>query len=355
MKKLIRLIIGNLVVLACILSVLAVGTELVARTQPRSSFLSFHPKLGFTLTPNTEGHYRGFSYLNPNPRIQTDIRINSLGIRGPERSLARQPDTFRVVALGDSFVQAFEVPYEQSFYGYSEARAEQVGAKLEIIPMGVMGYGQAQELLWFQELGTRFQPDVVVLFLFFGNDISDNSREILFSRGRPYFELRDGKVVLTTLPGGPSRFKYWASEYLRSYPLYKDLGSRIKPLLQLSNRLGLANNQAGNADTENSEERVKKVRRGYDLTFALIDELRRVTSLDGTHFVLVYHGNAPSGSGVDSEGLTRQFCQRTQLDCLNLNPLLKKAEENFIPDDGHWSPAGHQLVADALWDYWFSQ
>ena len=42
------------------------------------------------------------------------IEINSDGWRGPETSLEHPAGTFRIALLGDSFIEAFEVPFNQT-------------------------------------------------------------------------------------------------------------------------------------------------------------------------------------------------------------------------------------------------
>ena len=83
----------------------------------------------------------------------------------------------------------------------------------EVISFGVNGYGTAQELLVLQDKVWQYDPDVVVLAFFTGNDIWNNSRRLDGHKDRPYFILEDGRLVLDDSNGKTSRFmakKYWA-------------------------------------------------------------------------------------------------------------------------------------------------
>ena len=49
---------------------------------------------------------------------------------------------------------------------------------VEVLNLGVGGYGTAQQLLTLEEDGLRYRPDLVVLGFFLGNDVQNNSRAI---------------------------------------------------------------------------------------------------------------------------------------------------------------------------------
>jgi hypothetical protein len=77
------------------------------------------PLLGWRHEPNAEG-----TYVGPRPwpvEWSTPLRINSLGLRGPELE-AVPPGGYRVLALGDSLTAAFEVPYEETFTALLEEK-----------------------------------------------------------------------------------------------------------------------------------------------------------------------------------------------------------------------------------------
>jgi hypothetical protein len=87
--------------------------------------------------------------------------INSKGLRDREYSYRKPPDKIRVVALGDSLTFGEGIPFGDRFTDIAEQRFR----NLEVITMGVPGYGLDQMLLTFAEEGVKYQPDVVVVFL----------------------------------------------------------------------------------------------------------------------------------------------------------------------------------------------
>ena len=350
--KLLRLVLINVAVFISLLGFCFLVVEIWARTQPRNMFIEFDPVLGFRLKPDVEGIYRGLSVLHPNPEIHTKVQINSLGLRGPEVSIGKPPGVRRLLILGDSFVEAFEVPYEQTFYARLEKMAQAAGHfPLQVLSMGVMGYGTAQELLWLRQNGNLIKPDVVLLILFLGNDVVDNSRALHFSGARPYFDLVGNQLELVSLPNALNRYKYWAAEHIRSFLLYKELAVRFSGIRQLLDRFSLDNNP-GRGSTAPRTQSDPRPYRGYQLTFALVKEMQRTTKKLGSHLLVAYYGDYQTGLPEDGSELTAAFCIREKVECLNLNPDVNPDPRNVVPNDGHWSVAGHRVVADSLWRQW---
>lgn len=256
--------------------------------------------------------------------------------------------------IGDSFVQAFEVRYEETFYSLLEAYAStSEGPHLEAIPMGVMSYGTAQELLWLRDMGVKFEPDLIILVVYLGNDISDNSKALLYTQTKPYFTLQDGALSLTDMPGRFARVRYWLAKHLRSYLVLREVIFRLVPLRQTAIRLGLVNRPMGNDEKEGNRNRIR--RDAFDLTFALIREIVQTAKKAGSDFGIAYSGKTQTGLNMDSDTLFEQFCEREALDCLSLNPALDSDELNFVPNDDHWSAKGHQVVADLFWRRWIDR
>lgn len=352
--RVVRLVLGNLLVFACIMGFAACGLEVWARTQPENAFVGFDPVLGYALRPHAEGVYRGLSMLAPNPAIRTEVHVNSMGLRGPERDPDPAPGRPRALIVGDSFVQAFEVPYERTFYALDEARAAALGTPIELVPMGVMGYGQGQELLWLRDRGVALRPELVVAVFFVNNDIADNSYALTPSNIRPYFELVDGQLELRHRAGTAARIKYQAATWLRSYRIYKELGGRIGILRSLASRLGVTNLQKRGrpADRTRADARLRDA---FELTFALLREMRRTAVEAGSDFAVAYMGDSRTGSEASAHELVERFCHEAEIDCLDLNQGMAGHEEYFIPSDHHWSEAGHRVVAERMWERWFAK
>ena len=59
---------------------------------------------------------------------------------------------------------------------------------------GVDGYGTAQELMTLQRKVWAYQPDIVVLAIFLGNDIRNNSVVLEGDQCRPFYVYDKGQI-----------------------------------------------------------------------------------------------------------------------------------------------------------------
>lgn len=93
-------------------------------------------------------------------------RYGSLGARGPrEYAPAPPPGTLRAVACGDSFTHCDFVADADTW----QARMEAADPRLEVLNLGVGGYGTDQALLRFRRDGAALAPDVVLIGMLLEN------------------------------------------------------------------------------------------------------------------------------------------------------------------------------------------
>jgi hypothetical protein len=129
----------------------------------------FSPNRHHQLVPNSKYHHKEleFNYLWEN---------NSLGMRDRPRMKETPPNTFRILFLGDSMVQGYGVPLEQSMVYLLENSINQPprSQKIEILNGGIFGYSPLLEYLYLQEIFPKVKPDLILVGLFLGNDIGDD-------------------------------------------------------------------------------------------------------------------------------------------------------------------------------------
>ncbi|OLD56782.1 MAG: hypothetical protein AUI54_05000 [Acidobacteria bacterium 13_1_40CM_2_56_5] len=152
-------------------------------------FWEFDPAIGMKLIRGKEGRaiQRGI--------FDTRIKVNSVGFRDREHTPQKPAGTRRVVLLGDSFLEAMQVPFDRSITPLLENRLQGKIGKTELINLSVSGTGTAREYLALREYGLTYKPDLVLTF-FVGNDVSDNSWRL---QGKPYIPYprttADGDLV----------------------------------------------------------------------------------------------------------------------------------------------------------------
>lgn len=161
---------GRLVLLCASLVLCGLALEAGLRLASRSAFprgyYRVDPRSGLlAATP----HWRGYraSEFGTIP-----LRTNRLGFRGPLLDPGARGR--RVLVIGDSFVQAVHVRDEDTA---GRRLAERSGGALQVMEVGMPGWGQGDALRWLATYGGEFQPDVVVVSAYLGNDLSvDNMR-----------------------------------------------------------------------------------------------------------------------------------------------------------------------------------
>jgi len=108
----------------------------------------------------------------------------------------KKQGVIRVVTLGDSMTQGFEVNQEQTYSAVIERHLAEHGIQTEVINMGVSGFSTAEELVLLENEAIKYNPDYVVLG-FYANDFEDNIKAGLFL-------LENGELVTkkkTHVPG----------------------------------------------------------------------------------------------------------------------------------------------------------
>ena len=113
---------------------------------------------------------------------------NSRGLRDTREFAYDKPEgTVRVVALGDSHTQGYEVRQEATYSAVLERYLTKRGVRAEVLNAGVSGFSTAEALAFLENEGYKYRPDVVVLG-FYANDYEDNLKAGLFS-------LESGRLV----------------------------------------------------------------------------------------------------------------------------------------------------------------
>jgi hypothetical protein len=146
---------------------------------------------GWVLRPGAEGWFRGEG--------RAYVRINRDGLRDRDHDFAKPAGAYRIAILGDSMAEAMQVDRENAFPALLERDlagcAALHGQKPEVINLGVNGYGTAQELIALREQGWKYQPDLVLLAFFLGNDVRNNHPVLNAEPASPYFVFRGSELV----------------------------------------------------------------------------------------------------------------------------------------------------------------
>jgi lysophospholipase L1-like esterase len=155
-------------------------------------YTEYDPALGWRKKKNSMVTYKRREYT-------VEVRINSQGLRDPERPVEPDPRTFRVLALGDSFVEGYTVDLGRTVTQRLESRLKAAGCPAEVINGATAAYSTDQEYLFYKTEGARYRPSLVLLF-FYWNDVVYTDRQDYFGTPKPAFEMGGGKLRLHRYP-----------------------------------------------------------------------------------------------------------------------------------------------------------
>lgn len=356
---------------------------------------TFDAELGLALRPGAEGVFREEGDAN--------FRINSQGLRDAEHAIVKPPGVVRIAVLGDSFAEALQVPVRDTFWAVLERRLAGCpaldGRRVEALNFGVSGYSTAQSLIALRRKVWRYDPDIVLLAFFAGNDVTDNAFALSGYARRPYFRLEEGRLVLDD---GFLKDRRLRLQRLAWTGLVDPLIDRSR-LVQLLNevrrkrfggpgRAVVAERQAeaGGADATRPPEAgvpasvfrppaTPAWRQAWRVTEALIMAISRETRARGAEFWLVtlsvgwqvhpdpaVRHRRMRALGAETafypEQRLRAFAVGNGIDILTLAPPLQRlaeAEGVYMhgfndpnPGEGHWNANGHRhagrLIAERL-------
>jgi hypothetical protein len=332
--NLVLLIISTVV--ALLLSeiiVLLMGWRPMYVSPERDRFWRYDSLLGWGHQPGQEGIFE-------TPQFRTSLRINQKGLRDREYSYERENGTGRILVLGDSFAWGYGVEESERF---SELLETSLG--VEVINAGVSGYSTDQELLWFRDEGVKYDADLVIL-VFTGNDIGDNYRELVNTiYYKPRFALEEGQLILKGYPvpraNSQAKLIYFLSQ--RSALAYF-LVQRYFDLLSVYRNFKV---DADKVDISISN--TDSAREPFELTIAQLDEMRSIAKSKEAEFMIVATDgwwNSPSGETYTDFIDTLEAGEFLVLDVESMAGF--DPEAMHIPNDGHWSRAGHEFVAKEI-------
>src|SRR5580765_5075747 len=179
----VRPVLICLVILVAEFAVLEGALRVYGGSEAASSFQSIlmqDPRIGHRLKPDARTRYTTVEF-------STEIVINAQGVRDDQDIGPKAPGERRVLVLGDSLVLSVQVPLEQTFCKQLEARlaAADPAHRWRVINGGVQGYGPVKDWLFYRNVAEAFQPDIVMIVAFVGNDaVEANDDEPSLNAGR---------------------------------------------------------------------------------------------------------------------------------------------------------------------------
>ena len=282
---------------------------------------------------------------------------NSLGYPSREFVRARRQGIFRVVLLGDSFA-AGSVRQDVNF----ASGIERLLPDVEIYNFGLSSLGPRDYRIILETEALSFNPDVVLVAIFVGNDLTDVPVDAGLSFDDPTLArfskrswrlLREWYRQVTGATPSPLLLPQLSTPVIpeKGFNLSRQTYIEVEVERLGLSRLSLreAHEEAlTNALAELRAMRDECRRRGIVFAMAIIpDEFQVNPDLLEE---LLRIGAVPR-EDVDLDLPQRRlldFCRTENIACLDLLPVLAGRRDVYLPQDTHWNETGNLLAAEAL-------
>jgi hypothetical protein len=266
---------------------------------------------------------------------------------------------------------------------------------VEVVNLGVSGYGTDQEYLLWRSLGRRFRPDEVLLVVTPYTDLWENASAAAYDYPKPFFRFSaDGGWKVLNQPVPRAGEESWRPSRTRVEPAADEMRQR-SVLARLAARSALASTALealGRRDglrrwlerariLPERDHRISwepavymepppaETAAQWDLLFRLIALVHKDVVKSGAELrVLVVPTVAqvypdlwedfvrlnplPAGASWDREAPNRRvgaFCREQGIPLIDPLPALRSAARTdlflYYPWNSHWTAAGHRLVA----------
>lgn len=294
--------------------------------------------------------HASFMNLDENTNL---METNNLGFHDREREAAN--DNYRILFIGDSFVEGRQVDTPSLFTMRLEKKFADDGQKVEAINGGVPGTGTAyQYSLWKEFFEPNIKVDHLVLCFFMGNDLVDNNTDLKLSTfgdtDNSFFLGSEGNILATRKQPGllKSTVNYARDHSVLADRMY-EIAYRVKKEVQTESA-GSVGDEGGRIDRSGAWQASEKG------TIALIKRWRSELKEKKIPFDVVVidrPGKVYNKFELEFADRLLTTCAQEKIDCLRLK-LTADPFESYSFDGtnlGHFNYKGHELAAAELYDY----
>lgn len=334
----------------------ALFTRIKPWENPRSNLidrelLHLH-RPGLHFVGEAPGDLVGWLGIATTRKYQVDIQYDQHGFRNNHDLIAA-----KVLAIGDSFIEAGIVPQEQTLPMRLAA-----DLRAPVANLGQSGYGPQQELVVLQRFGLKLDPELVLWFFFEGNDLLDTAR---------YQQVSQTWEATIQAQNGFKSRSFTRNALFFAGELFA--GSSPADGEEARRRSCTLTSAHGTADQTlyfgyNAAPLTANDLASLSVAEGALLEANAATVASGAKFVLVfvpityrvYHDLCdypPDGYGRTwqlSDLPTRlgAWAAANNIAYLDLTPPLRAAAANgelvYFTDDGHWNSAGNAVGAAAV-------
>jgi hypothetical protein len=316
------------------------------------------------------------------------LSYNSAGLRGGEIAYEKPDDLFRILLIGDSYIEAREVNDDETVYAQlNRLLADHKtpdGRRIEVIGAGATGWGTAQSYLYYHVEGYRFSPDLV-MNVFIINDVADNYPALFYPERSIDFVVNDSVTIISSSESKPKTQAMVG--WLNALPEFLQASRTIQLLRQVFFPPLTPLTLISNVPQSHPQDYIflrQPALDGYPEAWDRTERIYQLwdaeTEANGAQLMVlqvdigVSYLRGVVDRHIDKpDWLWDMDLPTSQLERI-LNPLnvpligtrdyyeayasgegLLVHDALFLPTDGHWNPTGHLVTAQRLVDWFVEQ
>ena len=369
-----------------VFSFFLLALELVFRVVRREDALKLsmgHPdfKYHHSLAPNSELHL-----VSSVPgEYDVTAHINNYGFRGSDISVEKKPGQKRIFIVGDSFVFGVGCNDGETVPVSVQKILDPTVQSIQVINAGRGSYSPVTYYLRLRDEIPKFKPDLVIMMLDFSDlrDDWDRERNLVYDKAgnivgaNPYYEY--GKFKLWSFLRSKSVLCiYVHNKVVRTFDKLRKLGFHeyVQTIIRGEKaKAVIARTKENTINFDGrlfmrGEAKADEIKQHFKRTAKYILMSRKLAQDANAKFILVmypygtYVGPEQWGKGrafwgfeqhkVDTDlfafDLVQKFSEENNIPFINLlNDFIHhNNQELFFPYDGHFTPAGNRVAAEAL-------
>ena len=308
------------------------------------------PRVGIRLRPDTRIRYTTVEF-------SAEIGINAQGVRDEEPIGPKAPNERRIVVLGDSLVFSVQVDAAQTFCEQLERRLNDAGGpyRWRVINAGVQGYGPSDYWFFFDRVAAAFEPDIVLVAMFVGNDAieaADGAASV--AAGEPIRSVEPSARRIRRLVRSSVVLQYVRLRWDQLRARFTT-GTPERPLASyLTDAPPVVEQgfEASRAVVTKIADRARSL--GARTGIVLVPARFQTDDADYGH---VKKAVEEAGGVLDRQAASRRFVETltpTGLPILDLQPVLFAQPDRsglFFQRTVHLTPRGHDVVATTIFSF----
>ncbi len=316
----VRLLLAATAVFVTLLTV-EVGARIYAFATNKVRGMTYDAELGWRPLPHISKQGGVWGATRP-------ASTNSQGWRDREHPFAKPAGVRRVVAIGDSFTFGTEVNDGERFTDL----LQQPEHGLDVVNLGVAGYGPDQELRVLETEAFRYEPDVILLTSCVKNDLEDLAYERLYSWPKPTYVLADGVLQLRR-PRRTWDIALRTHSYVVETLFQKFWNEDLRPVT-------VSGSSSGSIDPLFNTIVGRMAAAAHEHHASLVA-------------VLAYVPDAGDPAADRTAAVMKKAFDVAGVPWLDTRDLLRRRSATpdqsfYAPGGTHWNAAGHVIVAEAI-------